>query len=120
MDFGRVVVLNADFTEMALNTGALITRVWALCGWPSGYSVDSGRHDEILGANARSAPMTETFPLEKAQEAYERMMSNNARFLRSSSSLESENSVAIIGRLCHGAQGLRVLRCVQSPWSRWP
>jgi D-arabinose 1-dehydrogenase-like Zn-dependent alcohol dehydrogenase len=25
-------------------------------------------------------PMTETFPLEKAQEAYDRMMSNKARF----------------------------------------
>jgi D-arabinose 1-dehydrogenase-like Zn-dependent alcohol dehydrogenase len=25
-------------------------------------------------------PMTETFPLEKAQEAYDRMISNNARF----------------------------------------
>jgi D-arabinose 1-dehydrogenase-like Zn-dependent alcohol dehydrogenase len=25
-------------------------------------------------------PMTETFPLEKATEAYERMMSNKARF----------------------------------------
>jgi alcohol dehydrogenase len=25
-------------------------------------------------------PMTETFPLEKAQEAYDRMMSNQARF----------------------------------------
>jgi alcohol dehydrogenase len=25
-------------------------------------------------------PMTETFPLEKAQAAYERMMSNSARF----------------------------------------
>ena len=25
-------------------------------------------------------PMTETFPLEKAQDAYDRMMSNRARF----------------------------------------
>jgi alcohol dehydrogenase len=30
--------------------------------------------------SAMNGPMTETFPLEKTQAAYERMMSNSARF----------------------------------------
>jgi D-arabinose 1-dehydrogenase-like Zn-dependent alcohol dehydrogenase len=76
---GRVVVLGADFTEMALNTGALIRTRMGLYGWPSGSSIDS---EDTMKFSAMHGvhPMTETFPLEKAQEAYERMMSNNARF----------------------------------------
>ncbi len=76
---GRVVVLGADFTQMALNTGALIGKRTGLYGWPSGSSIDS---EDTMKFSAMSGvrPMTETFPLEKAQEAYDRMMSNKARF----------------------------------------
>jgi hypothetical protein len=38
---GRVVVLGADFTQMALNTGALIGKRTGLYGWRSGSSIDS-------------------------------------------------------------------------------
>ena len=76
---GRVVVLGADFTPMPLTTGALIGRRTGLYGWPSGSSIDS--EDTMKFAAMTSVrPMTETFPLEKAQEAYDRMISNNARF----------------------------------------
>ena len=52
---GRVVVLGTDFTQMALNTGALIGKRTGL-RWPSSSFMDRfGRHDEILG-DERGAP----------------------------------------------------------------
>jgi D-arabinose 1-dehydrogenase-like Zn-dependent alcohol dehydrogenase len=76
---GRLVVLGADFTPMALNTAALIGKRTGLYGWPSGSSIDS--EDTMkFAAMTGVRPMTETFPLERAQEAYGRMISNKARF----------------------------------------
>jgi D-arabinose 1-dehydrogenase-like Zn-dependent alcohol dehydrogenase len=76
---GRLVVLGADFTPIALNTAALIGKRTGLYGWPSGSSIDS--EDTMkFAAMTGVRPMTETFPLEKVQAAYERMMSNSARF----------------------------------------
>lgn len=76
---GRLVVLGADFTPMALNTAALIGKRTGLFGWPSGSSIDS--EDTMkFAAMTGVRPMTETFPLDKAQEAYDRMISNKARF----------------------------------------
>ena len=76
---GRLVVLGADFTPMALNTAALIGKRTGLYGWPSGSSIDS--EDTMkFAAMTGVRPMTETFPLDKAQEAYDRMISNKARF----------------------------------------
>jgi D-arabinose 1-dehydrogenase-like Zn-dependent alcohol dehydrogenase len=76
---GRLVVLGADFKPMPLVTGALIGQRSGLYGWPSGSSIDS---EDTMRFSAMTGvrPMTETFPLEKAEEAYERMMSNKARF----------------------------------------
>ena len=76
---GRLVVLGADFTPMALNTAALIGKRTGLYGWPSGSSIDS-EDTMTFAAMTGVRPMTETFPLEKAQEAYDRMISNKARF----------------------------------------
>ena len=47
-------------------------------GWYSGTSIDS---QETLALSALTGvrPMTETFPLERAADAYERMMSGKAR-----------------------------------------
>jgi D-arabinose 1-dehydrogenase-like Zn-dependent alcohol dehydrogenase len=76
---GRLVVLGADFTPMALNTAALIAKRTGLYGWPSGSSIDS--EDTMkFAAMTGVRPVTETFPLEQAQEAYDRMISNKARF----------------------------------------
>jgi alcohol dehydrogenase len=73
------VVLGADFTPMPLNTAALIGKRAGIYGWPSGSSIDS---EDTMRFSAMTGvrPMTETFPIEKAQEAYDRMMSNQARF----------------------------------------
>ena len=76
---GRLIVLGADFTPMPLNTAGLIGKRSGIYGWPSGSSIDS--EDTMkFSATTGVRPMTETFPLEKAQEAYDRMMSNQARF----------------------------------------
>ena len=76
---GRLIVLGADFTPMPLNTAGLIGKRAGIYGWPSGASIDS--EDTMrFSAMAGVRPMTETFPLERAQDAYDRMMGNQARF----------------------------------------
>ena len=76
---GRLIVLGADFKPMQLVTAGLIGRRTGIYGWPSGSSMDS---EDTLRFSALTGvrPMTEVFPLENATEAYERMMSNKARF----------------------------------------
>lgn len=76
---GRLVVLGADFQPMPLNTAGLIGKRAGIYGWPSGASIDS---EDTMRFSAMTGvrPMTEVFPLEKAAEAYDRMMSNKARF----------------------------------------
>ena len=76
---GRLIVLGADFKPMPLVTAGLIGRRTGISGWPSGSSIDS---EDTMRFSAMTGirPMTETFPLEKAAEGYERMMSNQARF----------------------------------------
>lgn len=76
---GRLIVLGADFKPMQLVTAGLIGRRSGIYGWPSGSSIDS---EDTMRFSAMTGvrPMTETFPLEKATEAYEHMMSNKARF----------------------------------------
>jgi D-arabinose 1-dehydrogenase-like Zn-dependent alcohol dehydrogenase len=51
----------------------------SIAGWPSGRSIDS---QDTLQFSALTGvrSMNETFPLERAAEAYERMMSGKARF----------------------------------------
>ena len=76
---GRLMVLGADFKPMQLVTAGLIGRRTGIYGWPSGSSMDS---EDTLRFSALTGvrPMTEVFPLENVTEAYERMMSNKARF----------------------------------------
>jgi D-arabinose 1-dehydrogenase-like Zn-dependent alcohol dehydrogenase len=51
----------------------------SIVGWPSGSSIDS---QDTLAFSALSGVrlMTEVFPLERAAEDYEHMMSGKARF----------------------------------------
>jgi len=57
----------------------LITGSRSLKGWYSGTAIDS---QDTLSFSASSGvhPMNEVFPLERAAEAYDRMMSGKARF----------------------------------------
>ena len=47
-------------------------------GWYSGTARDS--EDTLLFSKRNVASMNEVYPFEKAQEAYQRMMSGKARF----------------------------------------
>jgi D-arabinose 1-dehydrogenase-like Zn-dependent alcohol dehydrogenase len=51
----------------------------AIVGWPSGSSIDS---QDTLAFSASNGvrSMNEIFPLDRAPEAFERMLSGNARF----------------------------------------
>jgi D-arabinose 1-dehydrogenase-like Zn-dependent alcohol dehydrogenase len=50
-----------------------------VAGWPSGTGMDS---EDTLNFSALTQvkPMVETYPLEQAAAAYDRMMSGKARF----------------------------------------
>ena len=63
----------------AVNTLRMIGQRQSVAGWPSGSSIDS---EDTLAFSALTGvrPMTEVFPRERAAGAYERMMSNKARF----------------------------------------
>ena len=76
---GKLIILGADFQPMQVNGVALITGRRAIQGWPGGAAIDS---EDTLRFSAMSGvkAMTEVYPLEKAEEAYQRMMSNKARF----------------------------------------
>jgi D-arabinose 1-dehydrogenase-like Zn-dependent alcohol dehydrogenase len=57
----------------------LISSRRSIAGWPSGTSADS--EDTLRFSVAEDVrPMIETYPLERAAEAYARMMSGKARF----------------------------------------
>ena len=76
---GQLLVIAAppDATELYL--ASLIGSTLSIQGWPSGTAIDS--EDALRFSNLRQVhPMIETFPLERADEAYQRMMSNQVRF----------------------------------------
>ena len=76
---GKLMIIGASFEPLPVNTMPMIGGRQSLAGWPSGSSIDS---EDTLAFSAISGvrPMTEVYPLERAAEAYERMMSNKARF----------------------------------------
>jgi D-arabinose 1-dehydrogenase-like Zn-dependent alcohol dehydrogenase len=76
---GTFVVLGAAHEPIEVPPLLLISGRRRILGWPSGTSADS---EDTLAFSARHGvrPMNEIFPLERAAEAYERMMSGQARF----------------------------------------
>jgi D-arabinose 1-dehydrogenase-like Zn-dependent alcohol dehydrogenase len=76
---GKLLVLGAPHEPLAVPAGLLIGGRRSVAGWYSGTSIDSQdtlNFSTLTGVRA----MTEVFPLERAAEAYERMMSGAARF----------------------------------------
>ena len=75
---GTLLVIGAP-ESLQLSPVALIFCSRAVKGWYSGTSIDS---QDTLAFSARTGvrSMNEIFPLERANEAYERMMSGKARF----------------------------------------
>jgi D-arabinose 1-dehydrogenase-like Zn-dependent alcohol dehydrogenase len=76
---GKLVVLGAPFEPLQVPAGLLIGGRRSVAGWPSGSSIDS-QDTLAFAAFAGVRPMIEEYPLPRAAEAYERMMSGKARF----------------------------------------
>jgi D-arabinose 1-dehydrogenase-like Zn-dependent alcohol dehydrogenase len=76
---GKLIVLGAAHEPLEVPAIALIGGRRSIAGWPAGTSMDS-QETMAFSALAGVRPLTETFPLERASEAYERMMSGKARF----------------------------------------
>ena len=76
---GKLMVIGADFSKIEVTPLQLITGVKSIQGWAAGTAPDSEdtlRFAELSGVR----PMIETYPLAKAAEAYDRMMSGKAQF----------------------------------------
>jgi D-arabinose 1-dehydrogenase-like Zn-dependent alcohol dehydrogenase len=76
---GKLMVIGATFDPIEVTPIQLISGSRTIQGWASGTPADSEdtlRFAELTGVR----PMIETYPLEKAAEAYARMMSGNAQF----------------------------------------
>jgi D-arabinose 1-dehydrogenase-like Zn-dependent alcohol dehydrogenase len=76
---GKLVILGAAVELMQVPGIPLILGRRSIVGWPSGSSIDSQDTLSFAVLNGVRA-MTEVFPLERAAEAYEHMMSGKARF----------------------------------------
>lgn len=76
---GKLIVIGGAPDPLEVSALLLISRRISIAGWPSGSSIDS-QDTMAFSAMAGVRSMNETFPLERAAEAYERMMSGKARF----------------------------------------
>jgi D-arabinose 1-dehydrogenase-like Zn-dependent alcohol dehydrogenase len=76
---GKLIVVGADFHPIEVTPIQLISGMKSIHGWASGIPTDS---EDTLEFAARTGvrPMIETYPLERAAEAYDRMMSGKAQF----------------------------------------
>jgi D-arabinose 1-dehydrogenase-like Zn-dependent alcohol dehydrogenase len=75
----KLVVIGVEFTPIEVTPLQLINGSRTIQGWAAGTPADSEdtlRFAELSGVR----PMIETYPLEKAGEAYARMMSRKAQF----------------------------------------
>jgi D-arabinose 1-dehydrogenase-like Zn-dependent alcohol dehydrogenase len=76
---GKLIVVGVADEPLEVSAGPFITGRRSIIGWPSGTSIDSQDtldFSVLTGVRA----MTEVFPLERAAEAYEHMISGKARF----------------------------------------
>jgi D-arabinose 1-dehydrogenase-like Zn-dependent alcohol dehydrogenase len=76
---GKLMVIGATFDPIEVTPVQLINGSRTIQGWAAGTPADSEdtlRFAELTGVR----PMIETYPLEKAGEAYARMMSGKAQF----------------------------------------
>src|SRR6202034_1020844 len=76
---GKLIVVGATFDPIEVTPIQLITGSRAIQGWSTGTPADSEdtlNFAELTGVR----PMIETYPLEKAAEAYARMLSGKAQF----------------------------------------
>jgi D-arabinose 1-dehydrogenase-like Zn-dependent alcohol dehydrogenase len=76
---GKLMVIGATFDPIEVTPVQLISGSRTIQGWAAGTPADS--EDTLYFAEQTGVrPMIETYPLEKAEEAYARMMSGKAQF----------------------------------------
>jgi len=76
---GKLMVIGVTFDPIEVTPVQLISGSRSIQGWAAGTAADSEdtlRFAELTGVR----PMIETYPLEKAAEAYARMLSGKAKF----------------------------------------
>ena len=76
---GKFIVVGVDFRPIEVTPVQLITGSRTIQGWMAGSPADTEdtlRFADLTGVR----PMIETYPLERAGEAYARMISGDARF----------------------------------------
>ena len=76
---GTMMIVGAPMEPLQVPPLQLIIRGQSIRGWASGVSIDSEdtlRFSSMTGVR----PQIERYPLDKAAEAYDRMMSGKARF----------------------------------------
>jgi D-arabinose 1-dehydrogenase-like Zn-dependent alcohol dehydrogenase len=76
---GKLLIVGASMEPIEVSPLALIGGRRSIAGWPSGTASDS---EDTLAFSVLSQirPLIETYPLEQAPQAFERMMSGKARF----------------------------------------
>jgi D-arabinose 1-dehydrogenase-like Zn-dependent alcohol dehydrogenase len=76
---GRLMVVGAPADPLQVPAGLLIGGKRSVAGWASGRPIDS---ENTLRFAARTGvrSMNEAYPLDRAPEAYDRMLSGKARF----------------------------------------
>jgi D-arabinose 1-dehydrogenase-like Zn-dependent alcohol dehydrogenase len=76
---GKFMVVGAPDGPVVVNPFPLILGRRSVVGWPSGTGMDS---EDTLNFSVLTGvrPMIESYPIDKAEEAYARMMSGKARF----------------------------------------
>jgi D-arabinose 1-dehydrogenase-like Zn-dependent alcohol dehydrogenase len=76
---GEFVIVGVPAKPIKAAVPGMVMQRQSIHGWPSGTAIDSEdtlKFSEITGV----LPLTERYPLERAAEAYARMMSGKARF----------------------------------------
>lgn len=76
---GKFIVNGVPEKPWEINVIPMVLNRLSIVGWPSGTGMDS---EDTLNFSALAGvkPMVEIYPLEKAPEAFDRMMSGKARF----------------------------------------
>ena len=76
---GRLVLVGAALDPFAVSSMQLLLTHRSIIGWPSGTSRDS--EDTLkFAAQTGVRAMVETFPIEQAEQAYDRMVTGKVRF----------------------------------------
>jgi D-arabinose 1-dehydrogenase-like Zn-dependent alcohol dehydrogenase len=76
---GKLILVGVPLTPIELSVFPLVGGRRSVVGWPSGTGMDS---EDTLNFSSLTGvkPATEVYPLERASEAFDRMMSGKARF----------------------------------------